>query len=98
MNGKQSVVDQKAASIDDSRPVPSGTCVGAVRLVAILGTGEHFGAEGHLLMPASGRFKNAGIWLTDELWTFTNPECPTAKVASSLRKVLETGGGSPSLN
>jgi hypothetical protein len=32
--------------IDDRKPVPAGTYVGAVRLIAILGSGVHFGADG----------------------------------------------------
>jgi len=51
-----------------------------------------------LLMPASGRFKNAGILLPDELWTFRTDECPPVRVPSSLRAILETCDGTPSRN
>ncbi len=38
--------DSCAMCIDDSRPVPAGTYVGAVRLIAMLGKGDQFRSKG----------------------------------------------------
>ena len=56
--------------------------------------------EGRMLMPPSGKFKNSGIWLPNEIgfWTFKSDEFSLAKVASSLRSILETGDGCQSSN
>jgi hypothetical protein len=56
------------------------------------GHGHHpIGTDDALLMPPKGRFKNAGILLPTELWTFTNPEHSLTRIPSSLRAILEDG-------
>ena len=54
--------------------------------------------RGRILMPSSGKFRNSGISLPGELWTFKSDEFSVTKKKASLRAILEDGDGTPSRN